>query len=373
MSLPEALNEFRLVAVVDWVKIRVTLTSPSQFRHVQSRMKDRFGKTYVTACDGDASSRRFIFSVQNPSGPDQLIQDLQDLVRPGDPPVTEADVEIIGVEVALDGYIKGSDRARLAAATGHFVKYLAQRPAGPPRATSPKRFRVPASARDLLQLIDEGVSINMGAIDADFRVRAYLKDYDTVAGDRIKLDDDQHRARVEVTLSGSQLPFTSIETWRRFRFEKLSAKRFAICRSVASTGLSKLIHERALQLGRAEDAYKIQPSNRRKRSVFTRRDSVTNDAIRQALESLTKRQSCRFSEKKLARTTTSSVAGTSLSPVVLNTLIEPSAPMLPGSILTTGGRKSQVHCEANSLLSKVIKPSKAKEFDTVLPEGWGAW
>lgn len=298
MALPPVLEGFQFKVVIDWIRIEVKLSSPSQFRHVQSRMSSTFGKTYVKPCEGQASSNVFAFRVQNPQSADQFMEDVQSMRRPHDPPIREEDVRITGIEVSLDAYLAGSDRSRLAAAAFHFMKHQAQRPDGNARITQPKHFRAAAHPPDTLQALEAGYSVHVGAKDDDYRVRAYLKDYDTVDGEQYKpLPPEKHRARFEVVLEGAAVSFTSIDAWRYFRFEKL-APRFAMCIPVATDGLAAVTQPRMVLLGRAADSPKRRPSDRRKRSPYTRRDSITNDKIRQALRGLTRAQSCRNSVRK---------------------------------------------------------------------------
>lgn len=370
MPLPAALGGFRFRSEIDWIKLRVTLTRPSQFRHVQDRLKEKFGKLFVEPCDGCASSRRFDITIHNPAGATQVMRDLQNIVRPSDPLISEADVQVVGIEVAIDAYIKGSDRARLTAAVGHFVRHLARTPAGPMRLTSPNHFRVPATYRDLLQAISsDQTTIHFGAKEANFRVRAYFKDYDTIEGKRKNLLSVQHRARIEITLHGEQLPFRSIDSWRNFRFEQLS-DRFAMCTPVATNGIAGALQDRAVQIGRAEDAPKRRPSDRRKRSPFTQRDSVTNDKIRQALRGLTARQSCLNSVKTSTKIAALSEGEIKISPDVLNTLMGSASAPLPQSVMSSS-EQGQFNDEIDSLLDRLEEKSRADEFDTPLPETGG--
>jgi hypothetical protein len=295
--LQYALEGFKLRSVVDWIWVCITLSSPSQFRHVQTRMKERFGKLYVESCEGNASSMRFKFRIQNPKNADQFMVDIQALCRPGDRPIADADVEIIGLEIALDAYTRGSDRTALVMATAYMWRHLAWRPAGPCRITKPRHYRVPSTPRDMVQALSEGWSVNAGERGADFCAKCYVKDYDTIGSDRYaRLAPDQHRAHLELTLMGAELPFTTVAGWREFKYNTLS-KRFAMCVAVPPDPLIEAIMDRQLQLGRAADSPKRRLSDRRKRSPFTRKDSGLNDSIRQALRGLTRAQACRNSVK----------------------------------------------------------------------------
>nr|WP_315488348.1 hypothetical protein [uncultured Rhodoferax sp.] len=300
------------------------------------------------------------------------MRDIQAIRRKGERPIVEEDLEVLGIETAVDGYIPGSDRTRLAEAVTHLVRHIAKRPAGHPRATGPKTFKAPATPRELAQLIDQGASINMGARDASFRLRAYLKDYDTIQGKRQQLPVDHQRARIEATLEREDLPFNTISGWRQFPFQSLSSSRFAMVRPVATEGVAAVMQSRQTFLGRAEDAYKIRPSDRRKRPVNTRRDSVTNDAIRKALESLTRRQSCQNSESVSVRQQPLSGGADQQDPAVLNTLMQrQSLSPRTQSVVTTGADSTSTPTARNSIA--VHGAQQEEEFEITLPDSWGSW
>jgi len=212
----------------------------------------------------------------------------------------------------------------------------------------------------------------MGAINGDFRVRAYLKDYDMIAGERKTLPSNEHRARIEVTLAGDNLPFRTIEGWRDFGFEKLSRPRFAMCRSHTPTEMAAALNERALQLGRSEEPYKIRPSDRRKRSAFTRRDVLTNGSIGKALKSLTLRQTCRNSEKNSARSTASSEGNSNSQSRLLNTPAGNTA-LSPQQSEMTMRKRTQVKGVVDSTLNKVEGVVNYEEYGADLPAAWGSW
>lgn len=294
------LDEFKLKAVIDWVSVRLRLNSPSQHRHVRNRLARVFGNIYVTACEDETSSRLFEFRVQNPLSADQFLQDVQAVRRPGDGLVTEADVEILGVEIALDCYLAGSNREQLARAATHLLRHHARPPSGPLRITEPGHFRTVATSRELFQAMLDGFSANTGWPGDDFRTRGYVKTTDGLPNARYApLHQDEHRARFEATLMNGLSPFSSIASWRAFQFQQLST-RFAMCVSAAETDLEKELHARSPQLGRAQDAPRKRPSDRRQRRVATRRDIDLNERIRGALRALTTAQCCRNSVSSMA-------------------------------------------------------------------------
>ena len=310
---PMALNNFTFKAEVDWVEFEVTLPSASQFRHVQDRMMTVWGKTHFAPLGDPESTRRFRFRLQNPSGPNLLMHDLQSMVRAGDPPIQESDVRVVGVEVAVDVYIKGGDRASLGEAALYLLRHMAHPPAGHPRITTTGASPVePETLQEALRaLIEDPITIQLGKKGADYTGRVYVKTYDTVDGvPYAPLLPEQWRARSERTLQGAAVPFRTLGEWRCFRFDKGLADQFALVKSDATSDtLPALMQARLIQIGRRPDSPKRRPSDRKNRGPYTRRDSVMNDKIRQALRALTKSQSCQNSGKKITPRSSASEGG----------------------------------------------------------------
>lgn len=358
-SGPAALENFKFKAVIDWVWVRITLSSPSQFRHVQERMKSTFGKLYIEAADDDcnAASLKFAFKVQDPAGPDQLMRELQSAVLPGDPPLTEDQVEFLGVELAIDAYHRGKDGNALAPAVLHLFVHHAQPPMGPPRITSPRHFRVPSTRGEILKALMKGRTLHGGPKDADHSSHFYVKTYDSINDEKYTLlPPAQWRARFENTWRNDATPFKTIAEWRHFKFESL-AEKFAQVIPTATEGLSHLVQERKIQIGVSPDASKIRPSDRRKSAAFTRRDTITNDKIRQALRALTRSQCCQNSVKKDHSISLSSEGELKLelvSPKYLNTIAASSSPTSQQSSLTTAsaGESSTIQAEPAMVTSR---------------------
>lgn len=293
------LNQQSFKAAIDWQAFEVTLQSPSQFRHLQARTQKIWGKTHFTQVPG-SSAKSWKFRVQNPTGPAQFMQDVQAMARPGDPRITERDIRILGTEIALDVYHCKGNRSALMEAVLHLLRHQAHPLMGEPRITGKHTFKLPTSPYQVLQALHQGdVTIRTGPQDADHTCRFYFKDYDTVDGvPYVPLPQAQWRARFENTLQGDAVPFRSIKEWREFKFESLSNNIFALLMPCpARSALVQSMQARKVQLGRRPDSYKRCQSERRQRGAFTRRDSLANEKIRQALRALTTAQSCRNSVK----------------------------------------------------------------------------
>lgn len=260
-------------------------------------MRTTFGKLFVEPVDSDASALKFAFKVQDPKGPDHLMRELQSAVQPGDPPLTEDRVEILGLELAIDGFRRDRDSHALAPAVLHLFVHHALPPVGAPRITRPRHFHVPSTKREILHYLVDGYTLHGGPKNACHSSHFYVKTHDSIDGQKYTLlPQKQWRARFENTWMNEATPFKTIAQWRNFKFESLSTK-FALVIPTTAEGLALLMQDRKIQLGTAPDAPKIRPSDRRRRAPYTRRDTITNDKFRQALRALTRHQSCENSVK----------------------------------------------------------------------------
>ena len=292
-------KEFRFKAVIDWVRLRVTLDSPSQFRHVQNRLLPIFGKLHVKACDGNDSSLRFDITFQDPEGPNSIMRGLQKVYGQT---LQESAVQVIGLELALDVYSRTNDPASLAAAALHMYVHHAHPPAGSARTTKPKQFFVPATKREIFAEVDAGYTLHKGDKNASHTCRYYVKRQDTIDGvPYAPLPLAKHRARFENTWRGDLTPpFKTLAEWRGFRFESLS-EQFSLVTATPTFGMAALLQRAKTQLGRSLDkndqeirhpdamAKSQLPNYRRKGAPYTQRDTPTNQKIRQALRNLTDR------------------------------------------------------------------------------------
>ena len=295
-------KEFRFKAVIDWVRLRVTLDSPSQFRHVQNRLLPIFGKLHVKSYDGNDSSLRFDITFQDPVGPDWIMDGLKSAANGDGHPLKESDVQVIGLELALDVYSRTENPESLAVAALQMYAHHAHPPRGPARITKPKQYFVPATKREIVAELDAGYTLHKGNKNASHTCRHYVKRHDTIDGvSYAPLPLGKHRARFENTWRGDLTPpFKTLAEWRGFRFESLSGQ-FSLVTATPTFGMAALLQHAKTQLGRSLDkndqeirhpdamAKSQLPNYRRKGAPYTQRDTPTNQKIRQALRNLTDR------------------------------------------------------------------------------------
>lgn len=290
-------SAFRFRAVVDWLEVRVNLSRPTQPQHVRARIAQKlphWGTAPYVRAETEASSRSarsFTLRVQDPRGPDAFMSDIREIARPGDPTITEADITIIGIEVALDAYHLDQDRDALVGLAHHFHSHHARPPAGPSRVTGPEGYgEVESNPTGFRRALADGYTINAGDRDGEYRARYYVKEHDTRdTGRYAPLPVDQRRARMEVTLAGSLVPFVTVEGWRKFPFEKL-ARRLTLRQAIApSTPMGKLLQTRAPRIGSPDDET-VRQSHKRQHRVNTRADNAAYGKARDALRGLTRDQ-----------------------------------------------------------------------------------
>lgn len=338
MSL-RGLEGFKIKAVVDRMRVRVTLHNPSQYRHLQDRTAAAWGKTYFV--QQDAAGLVWEFWVQDPAGPTQFMIDVQAMRGSNEPPIAENQIRITGIEMAIDAYHPSNDIDALVHAALHLFRHRANLANGSPRIPKPPYFDSPhlaaewkatqaahavakAEARRLgaepPSKLDEpprerpavespsharrelkrGLGIHQGAAPYKKTGKCkdavgqhfYVKTTDTVKGgeSHALLPPSDWRARMEDRLQCDDpgkhppLPFDTIASWRTFRFATL-AERFALIvpKPPRSPMIALCREQHATQFGHIPGTFLL---DRRQSANYTKRDIVTNDRIRMALKTL---------------------------------------------------------------------------------------
>lgn len=336
------LPDFKLKAVVDRIRVKVMLRNPSQPRYLQDRTAEVWGKTYFFSV-GETDTT-WEFWIQDPAGPTQFMRDVQAMRGPGEPPITEDQIRITGIELAIDAYHPSNDPEILACAALHFIRHRERLADGLPRIPIPAYFDWPdlaaqwketkaayaaakADARrrgveppppldeprgehptveslaHARQALRRGLGIHQGRAphkktgeckDA-LAQHVYVKTTDTARGGQshAPLPPEHWRARMEDRLQCDDpekhppLPFDTIAAWRTFRFETLAGNFSLLSLTPPSTPLAALMRERITQFGRTSDAPdKGRPKNRRRNWGYTRTDTAGNNKIRMALRAL---------------------------------------------------------------------------------------
>ncbi|MBB1075762.1 hypothetical protein HUU62_15235 [Rhodoferax sp. 4810] len=349
-DVPPELEGFSFQASADFIEFELTLAAPSQWHPLKRRADKVWGNSYVESLERNESSHSFRLRVQNPRSPDEFMRQVQCLQRQGET-LLESAVRITGVEISLDARHPSNDPAVLAPAALYLARHHAHLPRGFARITAPPYFDAPnlaaqyakakadhaiatanalrdgaaqppkfqrkrgtrsvvESNRQALTALQSGLTINQGKAPNDetgdrgdsHRGRHYVKTNDTRDGiPYAPLPPKDFSARSEKTLIDADVPFTTIEEWRNFRYESLS-RRFELVKPNPSVSpLVGLLQDRVTQFGFNADelcerprhpeavAKSREPGYRRTFRRGTHPDTAVNDMIRKALWCLTER------------------------------------------------------------------------------------
>lgn len=177
----------------------------------------------------------------------------------------------------------------------------------------PRKFGqrpVVGTEREALEALRRGLTINQGKAPKvgseergdSHRMRVYVKTHDTIGGVAYALmDTKQHCARSERTLLDEQVPFTTINEWRNFRFETLARRFELVVPAIFTKLLAQQLQQRVVQHGLCLDnmektapvegamAMSRSATYRRTKRPGSRADTATNSRIRSALKCLTLR------------------------------------------------------------------------------------
>jgi hypothetical protein len=207
-------TEFRFRAVVDWIKLRMVTVSPSNFNTARRRIKTTHVKPLNEGAGGAATE--FEITIQDPTSWASINEALARFTV--DHPLAEP-ITVTGIEISLDAYGRYRDREDLVNMAARFYKFATK------VVSKNRRMSMGANTtqgigtfKSLTKKLSEGFNVYIGNSDASVKQHIYVKDTDTVKGERINLPIDQHRARTEFTLGGDELPHASLTDWQGHDF-----------------------------------------------------------------------------------------------------------------------------------------------------------
>lgn len=207
-------TEFRFRAVVDWIELRIVTVNPSNSNTVRKRI----GTPYADPLDEGAGGAAtvFKFRIHDPASWASINEALERFTV--DHPLAEP-ITVTGIEISLDAYGRYRDREDLVNMAARFYMFATKVVSGNRRCSNGgETFKELGRHSWLTQRLSEGFNVYMGHRDASVKQHIYVKDTDTVKGERINLPIDQHRARTEFTLGGDELPHTSLTDWQGHDF-----------------------------------------------------------------------------------------------------------------------------------------------------------
>lgn len=289
-------SDLRVKAVVDWVDVEIQTTRATNFQTVQRAFAKALGlpvglNFHVRAIDANAGGGASAFRVRihdvkrHSDIQDQLIKVSAELGRDV---ALKQGFKIRKIEIALDAYCH--DPATQAA---RFYKFMTHPVSCNRRMYREERdlppFGVPNNFNSISRHLSEGWQIGIGNKTDDRYQHIYFKTTDTHYGERQEVE---HRARIELRLSGVGLPCQTPEEWQQFKFETLT-QYFHFTR--LKDGLDPMIQmtaEALDQIGERKTRKRVhdgRESGSRQYSRAVQADKELNDKARKALANLSAR------------------------------------------------------------------------------------
>ncbi|UCV07381.1 hypothetical protein [Dechloromonas denitrificans] len=284
-------STFRFRAVVDWIEVQIQTEKTTNFQTVQRAFNDAlclpvglniWTKSHDANEGGGASSFSVrIHDVRRYSDIENLLIKVcaKLVLKPG--------FKINKIELALDAYC--DDPAIQAA---RFYKFMTH-----PVSDNRRMYHdhvgsvnaMPRTIEAITRHLSEGWQIGIGNKTDDRYQHIYFKTTDTHQGERQEVE---HRARIEVRLSGAALPCQTHDAWREFKFETL-AQYFRFTK--LKDNLEPLIQATAEaldQIGERRARKRVhegRESGTRLHSRATQADAELNSKARDALRKLSAR------------------------------------------------------------------------------------
>jgi len=228
-SLYKDYSGLRFKAIVDWIEVEIQTIEPTHYDAIY-RLTGAF--TYpIDPNNIGKSATIFRLKIQDPNswqavvGLVELIKSKYSLIKP---------FEVVGIEVAFDAYNRNNRNStvNLEMVVAIFHKFnthtnekrLAKNLARIDktrmyRMKGEKSFSTPPNLQSLMRKLVEGWQIGIGDQNSDCYQHVYFK---TTNGGK----PCEPRARIEITLRGTKLPFTSHEEWSKFNFAILAKPYF---------------------------------------------------------------------------------------------------------------------------------------------------
>jgi hypothetical protein len=270
------LSHYRFAAEVDWIKVRFSTRSPTNFQMIRRHLPQASRVDAIEQGPSGAATA-FVATIQDPGSwrrVDACMQRLCEVVPLG--PL----LNVAGIEVSLDAYSKSNSRADIIQMAATFYKGLTNPVSDNHRFSG--RYLGDAegipNSRTLQDRLSKGRVICIGNVDDDLMQRIYAKDTDN--GGKVALPVTDHRARIEIRVQGAALPAHDWVQWGKFEFQSLKAWfKFRRIRDDLSP-VEQLVMDHAPQVG-------VGGHGRRRTSRMTEANVSLNRKAYDALRRLT--------------------------------------------------------------------------------------
>ena len=212
---------YQFEAVIDFIEVRINTTA----RHRGAMMKRKLslhGISYVTPVQADPAGWASdftlrLYDLRTHAALQSKLASIESEYPFASPPVATM------IEVAFDGYLKGQAPANMLAALAARMAYRLATPVSDNRRIYRDGKGSPTALPRTIEATErkmaEGWNVGIGDKSADEYQHIYIKTTDHT--DK-SIPTEMHRARFEIRLAGAGLPYTDVESWKSFKFEKLA-------------------------------------------------------------------------------------------------------------------------------------------------------
>lgn len=245
---------FKFRAVVDWIEIQIHTTETTHgdaiFRHTGLYADP------INPSDIGKSASIFNIKIQDPANW-QAVVEVVELIKTKH--TLAKSFEVVGIEVSFDAYNRNSadSTENLALLVANFHRYnthtnenrLAKNlgrldKARMYRMKGEKSLATPSNMQSLVRKLIEGWQIGIGNQKSDCYQHLYFK---TTDGGKLC----EPRARIEITLRGTNLPCAAHDEWSKFNFATLAKLYFSFRKlRLDLTPLDKVNADASVRVGR---------------------------------------------------------------------------------------------------------------------------
>jgi hypothetical protein len=243
ITKPTVQRAFKVSACIDWIELTITTRSPTQFQHLQSKLRrvlnlpESAKEIFVDPINAGAGgvSNRFEITLHDAHANsyqelNRIMVELSDKFPFASPP------EITGIEVAIDFYSRSNSTAELREMTRRLQTHLAAH--GNARQFDPTVKKVRFLAND--NRTDPAQMLYVGNKGEPITHQIYFKQTDH---NQKPITPSEWRARAEFTLRGTALAdfgLNYLSDLRAFRFERMAGRlHFRILKPLAALTAGK--------------------------------------------------------------------------------------------------------------------------------------
>jgi len=295
-------RHLRFRAEVDWIELEISTIARTNFPAVQRALKSALSmpeerNPFVEARDagsGGAASI-FRFRLHAPKAWTSVASTLTQLDQKF--PFANA-AKVTAIEVAFDAYSKTESAARLAEQAARFYKFCTLIVADDRNSRIYRDFAgsgasIPFHRTALERRLSDGWQIGIGDRSANRYQHIYVK---TTDENGTALPQEDHRARIEITLRGEAVPYRNIDEWAKADFAKdlsMSAK-FRMMKPNLDRLRTLMLNDNAFQVGERKQRWRIAKDGKsysgdRQFRPSTKADTVLNAKARDAFRELSRR------------------------------------------------------------------------------------